>query len=295
MSELHEKVKRLETMLDIDRIIAGDRNSAKEIQSYFKINRLAYRSFHSREGFMHFRVSRDGAFSDDDVYYQPETVSAYIPPYSRVLELGSGQGANLLYLAGRRPDSYFCGVDLSPAPLARAPRNLRVIRRDYSDLSNFPDNVFDTAYGIETIVYSSQKDKVFREVCRVLKPGGAFIVYDYALSRRYADFDPTTRKAIALISKGGAAALIESSEEWEDHFTSNGFRFENVTDLSAETLPDLQRLARKAGHILNHTGRTKAAFRVLPRQFTNNIILGYLGYDICREGVALYKEWIARK
>ena len=295
MSELLEKVKRLEIMLDTDRIIAGERNSAKDIQSYFKINRLAYRRFHSREGFMHFRVSRDGAFSDDDIYYQPETVSARIPPHSRVLELGSGQGANLLYLAERHPDSYFCGVDLSPAPLKRPPRNLRVLRRDYSNLSNFPDNAFDVAYGIETIVYSSQKDKVFSEVYRVLKPGGAFIVYDYALSRRYADFDPLTQKAIALISKGGAAALIESAEEWERYFTSNSFRFENVTDLSAETLPDLKRLAHKAGRILNHPGRTKAAFRILPRQFTNNIILGYLGYDSCREDVVRYQEWIARK
>ena len=294
MSELCDKVQYLDSLLDTERIISGDKNSAKDIKSYFKINRLAYRRFHSREGFMHFRVSADGAFSDSDIHYQPDAVSAYIPRYARVLELGSGQGANLRYLAERRPDCFFCGVDLLPAPV-KGPRNLRVIQRDYSDLSNFPDNAFDALYAIETLVYSSQKDRVFQEAYRVLKPGGAFIAHDYALSRPYADLNPLTRKAVALISKGGAAALIESAEEWERLFTSNGFRREKVTDLSKETLPDLKRLQRKAERVLRRPNAAKAAFRVLPDQFVNNIILGYLGYDSCREGVILYKEWVFRK
>lgn len=294
MGRLQDKVERLDSMIDTQRVISGEKNSPKEIQSYFTLNRLPYRVFHSRDGFMHFRVTRNGTFSDDDIYYQPETISAYIPPFARVLELGPGQGANLRYLATRHPDSFFCGVDLSPAPLRHPPRNLRVLQQDYSDLSRFPDAAFDTAYAIETLVYSSQKEKVFQEVRRVLKPGGAFIVYDYALPRKYEDYDPLTQKAVSLISKGGAAALIESEEEWEAHFTANGFRRENITDLSAETLPDLKRLQHKAAHILNHPRRTKAVFRLLPAQFVNNIILGYLGYDACREGVIAYKEWIFR-
>ena len=294
MSELCEKMNYLETMLDTERIISGGRNSARELQSYFRINRFAYRRFHSREGFMHFRVSKNGAFSDDDIYYQPETVSGYIPPHARVLELGSGQGANLLWLAARHPDSFFCGVDLLPSKLRRPPRNLRVLQQDFNDLSNFPDNAIDVVYAIETIVCSAQKDRVFKEAYRVLKPGGAFVVYDYALSRKYEEYDPLTRKAIAITSLGTASAMIEPAERWEHYFTSNGFRREKSADLSEQVLPDLKRLEQRAGHILDYPNKTKFVFRVFPRKFTNNIIIGYLGYDACRENVGRYLEWICR-
>ena len=295
MSELCKKVNHLDAMLKTERIISGEFNSHRDIKLYYAINRLPYRLMHSGEGFMHFRVSKDGAFSDDDIYYQPETISAYIPPASRVLELGPGQGANLFYLAERHPDSYFCGVDLLPQKLKEAPSNLRVIERDYSDLSNFPDNAFDTAYAIETIVHSSEKDRIFKEVYRVLKPGGAFIVYDYALLRKYEEYGPTEQKAISLISKGASAAMIEPIERWENYFASNGFRREKSADLSEAVQPDLKRLTRKAGRILNHPNRTKFVFRVFPQQFTNNIIIGYLGYDACRENIIRYQEWIYRK
>ncbi len=295
MSELCERVKWLDSMLDTDKILSGEFNSHRDIKLYYVINRLPYRLMHSREGFMHFRVSKDGAFSDDDIHYQPDTVSAYIPRHARVLELGPGQGANLLYLARRHPDSYFCGVDLLPAKLKDAPPNLRIIKRDYSDMSNFPDGAFDVVYAIETIVHSSEKDRIFQEVRRVLKPGGAFIVYDYALSRPYGDFGPLTQKAVSLISKGGVSPLIEWAETWENYFLLNGFRREKVADLTKETMPDLKRLQHKAERVLRRPGVAKAVFRALPSHFANNIIIGYLGYDSFQEGVILYKEWIFRK
>ncbi|MBQ9521828.1 MAG: methyltransferase domain-containing protein [Oscillospiraceae bacterium] len=295
MSELCKRVQWLDSILDTDKIISGEFNSIRDIKLYYAINRIPYRLWHSREGFMHFRVSKDGTFSNDDIYYQPDTISGYIPPMSRVLELGPGQGANLLYLAGRHPDSYFCGVDLLPAKFKDPPSNLRIIKRDYSDMSNFPDNVFDVAYAIETIVHSSQKDRIFKEVYRVLKPGGVFIVYDYTLLHEYANYDPLTQKAIALISKGGTSPLIESETAWRNYFTSNGFREEKAGDLSERILPDLKRLQRKSERVLKYPNRTKWAFRLFPSLFANNALLAYLTHDACQEGVFHYKEWIFRK
>jgi sterol 24-C-methyltransferase len=162
-------------------------------------------------------------------------------------------------------------------------------------MSNFPDNAFDAAYAIETIVHSSEKDGIFKEARRVLKPGGAFIVYDYALAHEYANYDPLTQKAIALISKGGVSALIEPEAAWRNLFTSNGFREEKAGDLSERILPDLKRLQRKSERVLNHPKRAKWAFRLSPSLFANNALIAYLLYDAVREGAILYKEWIFRK
>lgn len=295
MSELCERVKRLDSMLNTDKILSGKFNSIRDIKLYYLINRIPYRRMHSREGFMHFHVSKDGTFSEDDIYYQPETISAYIPLRASVLELGPGQGANLLYLARHHPDADFCGVDLLPVKLKNAPPNLHVIKRDYSEMSNFPDGTFDVVYAIETIVHSSEKDSIFKEAYRVLKPGGTFIVYNYALSRPYDDFDPLTQKAVSLISKGGVSPVIEQAETWENYFLSNGFQRVKVTDLSRAIMPDLKRLQHKAERIMRHPVVAKAVFRILPWHFSNNIIIGYLGYDSFREGVILYKEWVFRK
>lgn len=244
---------------------------------------------------MHFRVSKGSAFSEDDIYYQPETISAYIPRCASVLELGPGQCANLLYLARCHPDAYFCGMDLLTLKLKNAPPNLRIIKQDYSEMSNFPDGTFDVVYAIETIVHSSDKDRIFKEVYCVLKPGGTFIVYDYALSRPYGDFDPLTQKAISLISKGGVSPVIEQAETWKNYFMSNGFHCEKVTDLSKAVMPNLKRLQNKAERVLRHPSVAKVVFRILPWLFSNNIIVGYLCYDSCWEGVILYKEWVFRK
>ncbi len=290
-----EKVKWLDSILNVDRMIEGDKNSSRQIRSYFRNTRLAYRKFHSSQGFMHFRVSKGDTLSDEDIYYQPNVISGYIRSGSCVLELGPGQGANLLYLAPRHPDADFCGLDLLPAKLKDPPPNLRMLKQDYSNMPNIKDDSVDVVYGIETIVYSSEKDKIFREVYRVLKPGGVFIVYDYALRKKYEDYDPIEQRGIAILSKCGACAMIESAAEWERRFTDNGFRELSITDLSKETLPDLKRLQKKASHVIDRPGRAKRIAFFCSRHLINNVVIGYLGYDSCREGIGYYKEWIFRK
>ena len=292
---LEEKIRRLRKLTNLDRVIAGDKNSPRQIRTYFHLNRLAYRRFHSREGFMHFRISKNGVYHEEDVYYQPDVVESRIPRHGRVLELGFGQGANLFYLAERRPDAFFCGVDIAPTNPPRQMENLRLFQRNYADLSNFPSSCFDVVYAIETIVYVSEKDPVFREAFRVLKPGGTFIVYDYATAKPFEENDETIRTAVSLISKGGAGAVIESRPQWERHFQNAGFQNLQAADFAEEVLPDFLRLERKAARFLDRPLLSKLLFRLAPRPMTNNIILGYLAPDLCRTGAGAYMEWIEQK
>jgi sterol 24-C-methyltransferase len=268
----------------------------EQIRSYFKVNDWAYRHFHSQDGFMHFRISSSGCFTDEDVYYQPDSVSKFIKAGDVVMELGFGQGANLLYLARCHPDARFIGVDLSPLKKDVAvPANVTTYQQDYSSLSQFADNSVDVAYAFETVVHNTDKEKIYREVCRVLKPGGVIVVFDYALAARLETYDPTIQKAIALISKGGAAAMIESLEELNSHFTNVGLQLEQSIDHTRATLPDLKRLERKAAKILERPTLARLMFWLLPDQFVSNIILGYLGYDSGNAGIGSYQEWVVRK
>lgn len=294
--QLHAKVDAMSRFLNLNKFIEGEKNSLEQIRSYFKVNDWAYRHFHSQDGFMHFRISLNGCFTDEDAYYQPDTVSEFIKAGDVVMELGFGQGANLLYLARCHPDARFIGVDLSPLKKKKeVPENVSTYQLDYSNLSQFEDNSVDVMYAFETIVHNTDKEKIYREVFRVLKPGGVIVVFDYALAASFETYDAHLQKAIALISKGGAAAMIESLEELNTHYANCGLKLEKSVNHTRATLPDLKRLERKAAKILERPWLARLMFWLLPDQFVSNIILGYLGYDSGNAGIGSYQEWILRK
>ena len=295
-SELRGKLERIEAFINIDNLINGEKNSNREVRRYFRINKPAYRRFHSDQGFMHFRISKNGKIEANDVFYQPDTVNNYIPEGANVLELGPGQGANIFYLCNKRPDVTFTGIDLLPPKMPRGKfKNLTLIRSDYSNMSYIESESMDLVFGIETIVHCSKKDEVFSEVNRILKKDGIFIVYDYATKKEYDEYQDYEKKAIDLISKCGAAARIESDSMWEERFINHGFDRVSKIDYAKEIIPDLDHLKEIASKIMDNDKRLKKTFRFLPVTMTNNILIGYIGVDCYKEGIASYIEWIYKK
>ena len=295
INQLQAKIDYMSQFVDLEKFIKGDKNSQKQILSYYRINHWAYKKFHSQDGFMHFRISKNGVYSDQDVYHQPNFISQFITENAKVVELGFGQGSNIVYLANRHPDAQFYGCDLERLKKKNPPQNICTFQQDYSTLPQFEDNSINVVYAIETIVHNTDKEKIYKEVYRILKPNGVFIVYDYALDADFDSFNLHIQKVIALISKGGAAAIIESLEQMHAHYTNSGLIIEQDTDYTREILPDLKRLEQKAGKIMQKQKLAKLMFRCLPEQFVANIILGYLGYDFGNGNVGSYHEWVLRK
>ena len=295
INQLQAKIDYMSQFVDLEKFIKGDKNSQKQILSYYRINHWAYKKFHSQDGFMHFRISKNGVYSDQDVYHQPNFISQFITENAKVVELGFGQGSNIVYLANRHPDAQFYGCDLERLKKKNPPQNICTFQQDYSTLPQFEDNSINVVYAIETIVHNTDKEKIYKEVYRILKPNGVFIVYDYALDADFDSFNPHIQKVISLISKGGAAAIIESIEQMHAHYTNSGLTIEQDTDYTREILPDLKRLEQKAGKIMQKQKLAKLMFRCLPEQFVANIILGYLGYDFGNGNVGSYHEWVLRK
>ena len=292
---IHSKVDAMSKFIDLEEVINGEKNSLTQIRNYFRVSHWAYKLFHSQDGFMHFRISKSGVFNDEDIYHQPDTVADYIKKGDTVLELGCGQGANIMYLAYGFPESRFVGVDLIPLKKDKMPQNVTIYEQDYSSIPQLADNSVDVCYAIETIVHNTDKEKIYREVNRVLKPGGVMIIYDYALAASFDTYDSKLQKAIALTSKGGSAALFESLDELNTHYTNCGFEIEKMTDYTEETLPDLKHLQRSANWTMNHPWLWKLQYALMPKQLVNNHILGWLGYDGGKAGIGYYMEWILRK
>lgn len=194
---LCEKIKRIEAIMDVSKLINKEANSIKSIQKYYRINDIAYHKFHSDQGFMHFRVTKGEKMQDDDILYQTNVISHYIKKNNRVLELGSGQGANIVYLAEKHPDASFIGIDLYPKKLKKtAPKNIQIYQQDYSNLLFIESESIDVIYGIETLVHCSDKPKVLEEIKRILKKGGFLILYDYTLTKELEEFLPYEQTAM---------------------------------------------------------------------------------------------------
>ena len=107
-----------------------------------------------------------------------------LPRDARVLDCGCGGGANLRKLLKKCPDGIVKGVDVSPVSVERARRlNRRAIAEERCAVWQgsveriiFAGGWFDAVTAFETVYFWPDLPACFREVSRVLKPGGTFLI-----------------------------------------------------------------------------------------------------------------------
>lgn len=107
-------------------------------------------------------------------------VERYFPERTRLLDIGVGGGRTAGPLSARASD--YVGIDYSAAMVgacrARFP-DLDFREANAADLSQFADASFDCAMfafnGIDYITNDGQRAECFREIARVLAPGGMFV------------------------------------------------------------------------------------------------------------------------
>jgi len=147
---------------------------------------------------------------------------AALRPGEVVLDLGSGGGFDV-FIAGRKvgPTGRAIGVDMTPEMLAKARRNSVSYRQQtgldnvefrLGEIEHLPvaDNRVDAIISNCVINLSPDKPQVWREIARVLKPGGRVAVSDLALLQ---PLPQTVREMVeAVIGCIAGAVLVEETE-----------------------------------------------------------------------------------
>ena len=101
-----------------------------------------------------------------------------------ILDIGCGGGRTVSKLAARASEGHVYGIDYSPDSVAASQKtNARAIaagriKIQQGSVSRLPfaDNTFDFITAVETHFFWPDLPSDMREVFRVLKPGGSFIV-----------------------------------------------------------------------------------------------------------------------
>ena len=103
--------------------------------------------------------------------------------YSLILDIGCGGGAAMVRLHAMYPESKVCGLDISEESIAFAAKTVEkelgsVYTLTVGSAESLPyeNDLFQLVTAFETIYFWSDIDGAFREVLRVLQPGGTFLI-----------------------------------------------------------------------------------------------------------------------
>ncbi|MBQ4290507.1 MAG: methyltransferase domain-containing protein [Clostridia bacterium] len=271
------------------------------IASYYRASDFYYNVVHSRGGHaIHMGLSKDGVFRHEDLFAQAEFVAEQMTPETRsVLELGAGKAANTKYLAPRFSDVSFTALDLPDRNFlrTRVPDNVRLVEGDYHDLSCFAASSFDLVFAVKTICHSDRKETVYREVARVLRPGGRLIVFDVFEPKPISEMSVFERDVDAVVL--GSMCVTERNQWIGDmvlFLEKSGFSGITVSDLTDQIQPSLKRLERYAEQWFTH-GKARRLFRkLINEKASRTSIAGWL-MPLCFDGIDLlqYNRVVAVK
>jgi len=169
------------------------------------------------------------------------TAFAKIKKGDTVIDLGSGAGNDCFVARAETGETgKVIGIDFTPAMVEKAQKNAEKRGFDnvefrQGDIENMPvnDNVADVVVSNCVLNLLPQKDKIFKEIYRVLKSGGHFSISDIVLVGAL----PPAFQSIAEMYAGCVSGAIQK-EEYLALIKQAGFK--NIT-LQAEkviTIPD---------------------------------------------------------
>ena len=165
------------------------------------------------------------------------TATAHIRPGEVVVDLGSGGGLDV-FLASKMvgPEGRAIGIDMTAAMLERARANAKAggytnVEFYESTIDQIPLSDASVDCVISNCVLNLAPDKpaVFREIARVLKPGGRLAVSDIALKQELPE--AVARSVAAYVGCIAGAILID---DYRNGLRAAGFEHVEIVDSGSD-------------------------------------------------------------
>jgi SAM-dependent methyltransferase len=165
------------------------------------------------------------------------TATAHLKPGEVVVDLGSGGGLDV-FLAAQKvgPAGRAIGIDMTPAMIERARTNAAAgsytnVEFHLANIDHLPlaDASADCVISNCVLNLAPDKPAVFREIFRVLKPGGRLAVSDIALK---SELPEAIAKSLAAYV--GCIAGAIRIDDYRTELHKAGFEFVEIVDSGAD-------------------------------------------------------------
>lgn len=166
-----------------------------------------------------------------------------VQPNHHLLDCGCGIGGPLRNL-GRFTGARITGVTLNQYQVDRGNalcaaaglERCKLVKADFHKLP-FPDNSFDHVYSIEACCHSPDRRDVYREVLRVLKPGGCFVSYEWCLTDAYDAKNAVHVRSKKQIEEGDGLPDLVHTSECDKALNDVGFDIIEARDAALDPHP----------------------------------------------------------
>jgi ubiquinone/menaquinone biosynthesis C-methylase UbiE len=162
---------------------------------YYESMNMALKRLNNKHTMLHypFYIKDTDSFDQGQKNLSDYCISLLDPIKNKeVLEIGCGNGVQALYINKTYDPLRVTGIDLNKANidiansekmLANA-RNVRFLVDDAQSLAHIESESVDVLLNIESAFHYPDKPAFIREIHRVLKPGGQFLVADILSTRQ---------------------------------------------------------------------------------------------------------------
>ena len=153
--------------------------------------------------------------------------------FETVLDVGCGTGTLLYQILDHKPQVIATGLDFSPKMLEIAreklPKRVELTEGDAEELP-YKAKGFDVVVASDILRYTTDPEKVIKEMYRVLKIGGKIILCDFCIVNSLR----AVKNLFNPLSKD-AGLRVYGEDEVKDFFTEAGFDFVNYTKVTSNT------------------------------------------------------------
>ncbi|MBA3549999.1 MAG: methyltransferase domain-containing protein [Nannocystis sp.] len=204
---------------------------------------------------------------------------------ARVLDLGCGLGATARQLVRRVPGLSVTGLTIVPGQAMTGNHmsaaeglddRVRLIHADYTAIP-LPDHSVDYAYAIESVCHAGGSDKAafVRELCRVLRPGGRFVIAD-GFMKHARPLPRWLERVRARVCEGWAIEVFPELAAVTGRLREGGIEMLEVRDISWQVAPSVVHVPRVALRFLLDELRLTGALRLGPLR-RGNLVAPLLG------------------